>query len=146
MDCTLETLQHIKTVASHLTDFSINLLNRAKNHDESKLHSPEKEVFDQYTPILKTLEYGSQEYKDNLENIKPAIDHHYKCNSHHPQFYENGVDDMTLEDVVEMYCDWKAAVERTKDGNFNTSCSINQDRFKISPQLIQIFKNTFNKK
>ena len=144
-DCTLETLQHIKAVANNMTDFSISILQRAKVHDDSKLCSPEKEIFDEYTPILNTLEYGSPEYKENLEKIKPAIDHHYKCNSHHPEFYNYGVDDMTLEDIVEMYCDWKAAVSRTKDGNFEKSLQINEKRFCISPQLIQIFRNTYNK-
>ena len=62
--------------------------------------------------------------------------------SHHPQFHPNGVSDMTLMDVVEMFCDWKAAVERTKDGNFDKSLEINEKRFNIAPQLINIFKNT----
>ena len=44
----------------------------------------EKELFDKWTPILKTLEYGSEEYKDSLKNLKVALDHHYENNSHHP--------------------------------------------------------------
>jgi hypothetical protein len=38
---------------------SIELLNRAMVHDDSKLESPEKEMFDKYTPLLKETTYGS---------------------------------------------------------------------------------------
>lgn len=141
-DSTADTLKHIKKVNEFLIDFSVELLNRAKVHDDSKLESPEKELFDEFTPILEKVEYGSPEYKKSLEDLKPALDHHYEVNSHHPQHYHNGIDDMTLHDVVEMYCDWRAAVLRTKNGDMNKSIDINTERFKMSPQLAQIFKNT----
>ena len=141
-DSTGETLKHIKWVNTFLIDFSMGLLKRAQDHDDSKLESPEKELFDEMTPILEKVEYNSPEYKESLEKLKPALDHHYMVNSHHPQHYPNGVNDMTLLDIVEMYCDWKAAVLRTKNGDINKSIDINADRFEMSPQLVQIFKNT----
>lgn len=141
-DSTAETLKHIKTVNQFLIDFSVELLNRAKVHDDSKLVSPEKELFDEMTPILEKVEYGSPEYKESLEKLKPALDHHYYVNSHHPQHYPDGINDMTLYDIVELYCDWKAAVLRTKNGDLNKSIDINTGRFNMSPQLAQIFKNT----
>jgi hypothetical protein len=49
---------------------------------------------------------------------------------------------MNLMDIVEMFCDWKASVKRTKDGDINKSIEINSERFKMSPQLVNIFKNT----
>lgn len=141
-DSTAETLKHIRWVNRFLIDFSTELLKRAQEHDQSKLESPEKDLFDEMTPILEKVEYNSPEYKESLERLKPALDHHYLVNSHHPQHYPNGVDDMTLHDLVEMYCDWRAAVLRTKNGDINKSIDINADRFKMSPQLVQIFKNT----
>lgn len=141
-DSKADTLEHIRKVSINLNNFAKDLLERANNHDESKLHSPEKELFDVYTPRLANLTYGSDEYKANLAELQPALDHHYANNSHHPQFHKKGVDDMTLMDVVEMFCDWKAAVERTLEGNFDKSLFINQERFNIAPQLVQIFKNT----
>ena len=141
-DSKSDTLEHIRKVSQNLNNFSKDLLERANVHDESKLHSPEKELFDEFTPKLAGLTYGSEEYTANLKGLQVALDHHYANNSHHPQFHPNGVSDMTLMDVVEMFCDWKAAVERTKDGNFDKSLEINEKRFNIAPQLIQIFKNT----
>lgn len=141
-DSTLSTLEHKRTVQNLLTSFAAELLARGCFHDDSKLESPEKELFDKYTPLLETLEYGSEEYKQSLELLKPALEHHYANNPHHPQYYPNGVNGMTLFDIVEMFLDWSAAVERTKDGDIYKSLEINEKRFGINPQLTQIFKNT----
>jgi hypothetical protein len=143
-DSTTETIVHIRTVQEHINGFCIELMARATNHDESKLREPEKRLFDELTPILRTLEYGSPEYKESLARLKPALDHHYSANSHHPEHYSNGIDDMTLVDIIEMYCDWQAAVQRTKNGDFSKSIEINTKRFNMSPQLAKIFMNTHN--
>ncbi|MEN9446386.1 MAG: hypothetical protein RL728_898, partial [Bacteroidota bacterium] len=47
-----------------------------------------------------------------------------------------------LFDLMEMFFDWKAATERTKDGNIYSSIEYNKTRFEISEQICQIFKNT----
>jgi hypothetical protein len=49
---------------------------------------------------------------------------------------------MDLLDLVEMFFDWKAATERTKDGDIRKSVEINSTRFNLSPQLVNIFNNT----
>jgi len=49
---------------------------------------------------------------------------------------------MTLLDVVEMLCDWKAASERTKQGSIAASLTHNKERFGISDQLAAILENT----
>jgi hypothetical protein len=103
---------------------------------------PEIELFNEATPKLKNLEYGSEEYRQALVELKPALDHHYAKNSHHPEHYPEGVDDMTLMDVIEMFCDWKAATERMHDGNIRQSLDHNRKRFNISDQLNKIFENT----
>ncbi|WP_216369609.1 DUF5662 family protein, partial [Brevibacillus sp. MCWH] len=66
-------------------------------------------------------------------------------NSHHPEFYENGVDGMDLFDLVEMVCDWMAAAKRHDDGNIYESLKINKERFGLSDQLYNIIKNTVDK-
>jgi hypothetical protein len=141
-DSKADTLEHIRSVNQKLIQISTILLNRAVHHDQSKLESPEKELFDEYTPLLKTLTYGSDEYKQSLEKLKPALDHHYFVNRHHPQHTPKGIDGMSLIDVVEMFADWWAATERTNDGDIIKSIDINAERFQMSPQLVAIFKNT----
>lgn len=144
-DSTADTLQHIKRVNSLLITVAQELLQRANIHDDSKLVAPEKEGFDRMTPILKDLKYGSEEYKNSLAELQITLKHHYENNSHHPEHYKEGINDMDLFDVIEMLMDWKAATERTKDGNIYKSLEFNSDRFGISPQLNLIMENTAKK-
>jgi hypothetical protein len=141
-DSTAETLKHIQKVNGYLIDAATELLKRAKNHDASKLQEPEKSAFDEVTPLLPNLKFGTEEYRESTRKIKPALDHHYSVNSHHPQHYENGINGMNLFDLVEMFFDWKASGERTKDGDIRKSIEINAERFGMSKQLRQIFENT----
>ena len=141
-DSTKDTQKHIDKVANYLNYYAEELTNRGIAHDTSKLLPPEKEYFDKYTPRLATLTFGTPEYTQNIQDLKPALEHHYKNNSHHPQFYENGVNGMNLFDVIEMFADWKASGERGKDGNIYKSIDINAERFGISKQLKSILINT----
>lgn len=49
---------------------------------------------------------------------------------------------MTLVDIIQMICDWKASSERQKDGNLLLSIEKNAERFNIDDQLKQILINT----
>jgi hypothetical protein len=144
-DSEADTLKHIKRVSSLLNEAAIELLKRANVHDDSKLQSPEKELFDEWTPILKNLKYGTNEYNASLNKLKVALNHHYENNSHHPEHYLNGINGFDLFDLVEMFFDWKAATERTKDGNIYKSIEFNRERFKMDPQICAIFVNTAKK-
>ena len=141
-ECRIETIKHIDKVKYYISLFTNMLTKRGINHDKSKLESPEIEVFAEYTPSLSDSEYGEQSYKDNLEKMKAALEHHYANNRHHPEHFKNGINDMNLADIIEMFCDWKAASERQKNGNLLKSIKFNASRFKCSPQLKRIFENT----
>lgn len=118
------------------------LLLRGERHDQSKMAEPELALFMEYTPKLKHVTYGSDEYKEFLKQLKPALDHHYANNRHHPEHHKSGINDMNLLDLLEMMCDWKASSERHNDGNIRKSIEHNADRFGISPQLVKILENT----
>lgn len=137
-----ETLEHIYRVRSLLNECSDHLRARGWDHDRSKLESPEKDAFDVLTPRLKGLTYGSDEYRASLKELKPALDHHYAHNSHHPEHYPDGVAGMSLLDLVEMICDWKAATERHADGSMTKSLEHNKGRFGIDDQLASTIANT----
>lgn len=144
-DSKADTLLHIKRVAELLGDVCEELLHRASCHDDSKLEEPEKSLFDELTPRLNGLTYGSEEYKLCLSELGVALKNHYKMNSHHPEHYNNGIDGMNLFDLIEMFCDWKAAGERHADGNIYKSIDHNKGRFEMSNQLHSIFVNTAKK-
>ncbi len=139
-----ETRKHIARVNQLLHLVIKKLLDRGVMHDASKLEEPEAETFERVTGRLSDLQYGSDDYNSCLEEMKPALDHHYARNRHHPQHFPNGVTDMTLIDIVEMVCDWKASSERQNDGNILKSIQHNSERFSIDHQMTQILINTVN--
>jgi hypothetical protein len=137
-----ETMRHILTLRALLLQCIGEFVVRANTHDLSKLTDPEVDLFTVYTPKLKDVEYGSEQYKQFLQELKPALDNHYANNSHHPEYFENGINGMNLFDVLEMMCDWKASGLRGKNGSLEKSLEIQKDRFGIDDQLFNIMKNT----
>lgn len=163
-DVIRSTAQHIRTVGLYLAGAIQNLTRRAVIHDQSKWSPEEWPAFEDSTPKLAGLTYGSEEYKAALRAIKPALEHHYKANSHHPEHFESlcaqcgntesdpcicggprlpgGVNQMSLFDVIEMLCDWKAASERHNNGSIVASIKHNTERFNLSPQIVALLENT----
>lgn len=141
-ECQVETQRHIETVRKYIRFMIDKIELRGVKHDASKLESPEVELFAEVTPRLAETTYGSEEYNSFLERLKPALDHHYASNRHHPQHFVNGVNDMTLIDIIEMFCDWKASSLRQNDGNLLKSIETNSERFNMDGQLKQILMNT----
>lgn len=136
------TWTHIDLVMRLLAGAQIELMRRQFTHDRSKLAAPEVSMFTEYTPKLKDSTYGSDEYKGFLKGMGKALEHHYQNNRHHPEHFDQGIDDMTLFDLLEMLIDWYAATKRHADGDINRSIEINTERFKLSPQLAKILSNT----
>lgn len=139
------TLEHIMQVNNQLCNVIKLLLERGIKHDASKLEDPELETFTIYTPKLKGTTYGSEAYTTFLKEMQVALDHHYSNNSHHPEYYEAGINGMDLLDLIEMICDWKAATMRHDDGDINKSLELNKNRFGIDDQLYEILKNTITR-
>jgi len=137
-----ETLQHINQVRALLDRLIIELIQRAEHHDTTKLEPPELPIFVEYTPKLAGSTFGSAEYQQFLREMKPALDHHYAHNRHHPEHFPNGIHDMNLVDLLELLCDWKAATLRHADGDIKRSIEVSAKRFGISEQLVQILRNT----
>lgn len=140
-DSRADTLAHIHLVRDHLDTFIAEMLKRGARHDASKLTPAEKPTFDMLLPLLTGLSYGSVEYRALVKRAKPALEHHYAHNSHHPEYYGNrGIGGMDLFDVVEMMCDWMAAAQRNPEDG--VKLSYNAEIFGIEPQLAGILANT----
>jgi len=136
------TMRHIERVRNLINTVVLGLLERGEFHDQTKLSSPEVEIFTQKTPQLAAMVYGSLEYKRMLDEMAEALTHHYVRNRHHPEHFKNGANDMNILDIVEMLCDWKASSERHNDGNLRQSIEKNANRFSLSPQLVAILNNS----
>lgn len=137
-----DTQKHIDQVRVYLSAVITELLSRTHHHDESKLEQPELDLFAEWGPKLKELEYGSEEYRNALKQMGGALQHHYEKNSHHPEHHKNGVAGMTLIDLLEMTCDWMASTKRVKGGSLAQSLEVNQKRFGLSSMLVQVIANT----
>jgi hypothetical protein len=141
-DSTADTLTHSRRVGQLIGEVVTELINRMTGHDLSKTQPPEKAIFDEFTPKLATTVYGTAEYKAQLAAMGEALRHHYDHNRHHPEHFSDGVSGMSLVDLVEMLADWKAATERSKSGDIDTSLPVQRKRFGIAPQLLRVLRNT----
>jgi len=131
---------HVNLVQRHMHDSINRLLIRLVEHDQSK-YLPDELPLVTGKAYLDTLLYNSEEYKAALANVKAAVTAHYDNNSHHPEHWANGIVDMSLLDLLEMMCDWKAAGE-TSGGNIEASIASNTERFRLSPDVVSILTNT----
>lgn len=142
----LITYKHISRVRELLGEAAIELIRRGDAHDLSKFDPEELGPLQDLQDLVDEegqAPYGSEEYERRRELLKPMLDHHYANNSHHPEFYPNGINGMDLFDVVEMSQDWIAAAERGGETVINLTAS--KERFKVSDQLMDILKNTYDR-
>ena len=143
-DSRADILAHIHQVRDRLDGFAAELLRRGAAHDASKLTDAEKPAFDLVTPLLVGVSYGSSEYRALEERVRPALTHHYRHNSHHPEHYgERGIAGMDLFDVVEMICDWIASAARHPEDGVNLA--YNTKLFGLDGQLASILANTLKR-
>lgn len=136
------TREHIEVVRNLLNLAVAELLRRGEQHDQSKLVEPELSTFAEYTPKLAQVTYGSPEYKQQLVAMGPVLQHHYAHNRHHPEHHREGIDGMTLFDLLEMLLDWYASTKRHADGDIYDSLVKNKERFGLSKQLYNVLCNT----
>jgi hypothetical protein len=142
-DSTPDTLWHSLRVAELMGEPIKELLDRSIRHDLSKTREPERAVYDEVVPQLRAATYGSAEHQTLVEAIGEGLRHHYAHNRHHPEHFADGINGMTLVDLIEMLADWKAATERTSPhGDLADSLTINRERFGIAPQLMDVLANT----
>lgn len=81
------------------------------SHDSSKYGIDEWEAYRQYYFPINEME--KQSAKAEYER---ALIHHYANNMHHPEYWINRMDSMTITSVIEMCCDW-IGVSMVKGGS-----------------------------
>jgi hypothetical protein len=143
MEVLTDIIQHISEVQENMELFSSALQRRGTAHDRSKLGAFEFDAFVSTREAFKKANYGSPEYQACVDAIKPAVDHHYANNRHHTGYHPRGINDMTLVDIIEMICDWKAAARRSPDKTFTETLDYAFQKYGINGQLQLILRNTF---
>jgi len=143
MPSTEDTKAHQMIVQRLLTTVATELMERARVHDASKLEEPEKSGYDELVTKLKGVKYGTDEYHRIIDGVRPAVDHHKSVNRHHPEFHDDGIWGMTLVDLVEMLCDWRAAGLRDPEnpGDIRKSLDHAFERQRIPRPIYRILLN-----
>lgn len=136
------TASHVRSVQTWMQEVIADLMTRMIRHDSSKFGPEEEPTISHYTPLLSGQTYNSDEYKATLAKMKPALDHHYDKNDHHPEHFPNGIKDMNLMQLLELLCDWKSSSSRHPNGSLARSLVINQKRFGYSSELRDLLART----
>ena len=124
----------------------LKLIWRGTIHDLSKFGLTEAPIFSQHLSKLKKVEFGTVEYDNMKTDLRTALDHHYKHNRHHPEHFKNKIHDMSLIDVVEMFCDWEAAIKRTKKGDIIHSIHVMTNKLNLDLQVAEMLENEIKPK
>ena len=143
-DSTRDTLEHKANIEKVMAILIDDLVNRKQNHDNSKLEFTEKNGYDKFIPLLKDAPYGSKEYNDvRKEMMNSCLKHHYEVNRHHPEHFENGIEDFTIVDLLEYFSDTYAASLKS-DTPYSDGVKFNSKKHNLPDVLVKIFINTVN--
>ena len=141
-DFLCDTILHVTEVQENLEEVASELMQRGFAHDRTKFQALEFDAFVSTRDKFKKANYGSKEYQECIDIVKPAVDHHYKNNRHHTGYHKNGIDDMSLLDIIEMLCDWKAAERRSPNKSLEDTLDFAYKKYNIGSQLGKIITNT----
>lgn len=110
-----------------------------KHHYDHNRHHPEFFEFrEESDEIYNYKEFVNQTPIDSDDTLGRLFNYLGQKQAEHV----SSINNMNLFDLLEMFIDWTAATRRQADGDINKSIEINTPRFALSPQLVEIFKNT----
>ena len=127
-------MRHIMMVQRLLRHVARQLLDRADNHDLSKLAPDELGGMIEIDAIADKLGLNSPEYMAALSG--EAIKLHWRRHSHHPEYHLNRVEGMDIFDLIEMVCDWKVANQVRGHPEWKKSVDMMAERLSLSPEYI----------
>jgi hypothetical protein len=136
-----QNIAHVAMVREYMMKSVANLQDRLLHHDDSKFEEPERSAFEGLNEAIAGIPFGSEEYRVAIKaHLGGALTHHYENNRHHPNFYENGVEGMSLFDLIEFLCDIRAACDEKRKAVIDLEA--NQKFHNISESITQILRNT----
>lgn len=105
----IERVRRCLAVMATVTDYGVELHQRARIHDASKFGTEERVPYIWLSEFHRCRRAGEPfTYPKGMEQrVREAIEHHVTSNRHHPEFHADP-NDMTDIDLIEMVCDWTA--------------------------------------
>jgi hypothetical protein len=142
----IDLINNHKSKVKRLVDTIIaDLSLRGIVHDNSKFDKDELLLNIKYGKKSMACKFGSKKYLYYREKSKRASESHYKKkkNRHHPEHFKDGINGMTLVDIMEMVLDWRAATENHRvPTSLNVSIEMARKKYSIDDQLVKIIYNT----
>lgn len=146
-----DTRKHQQLVAERMIAVAKKMLDRAMQHDKSKLEEQEYSHYVEPVFALNTenVPYGSDRYKELVKQMGEGLDHHKANNDHHIEFFEpyavqtlnDPIRAMDLFTLFEMLCDWIAASKR-KGNNPCDALKVITAKYPMDEQLQAVIRNT----
>jgi len=174
------TLEHINRVRRNLEyltkyfdlndDQKFELLDIAKDHDQTKFQYPEKDLYSilSWKYHIEEDEYKKLNIPEWLQaEMTKITEHHVKQNAHHPEYHDNSlisgfldpqdrdeVDDEVIVDatsmpklnLLEMVCDWTAIsqeMDKTSDSTDWANNNVNK-RWKFNESQTKLIYDVIN--
>lgn len=114
-------------------DLQTEVLQRAAKHDISKFTDNEWPGYYDINCL----------YIQDSDEAKKAIDHHYKNNDHHPEFWDNDMYKMPGEAILEMLLDWLAINQAKGTNVIEFLHQVAQERWNLNDLTIQYFRSFY---
>lgn len=138
-------INHRYYVKFFITKIVEELQHRANVHDFSKYLDDESIGFIKAVPYTK-IKWGSNDIPDDIaESLKDSLAIHHARNDHHPEHFQNGIEDMDLIQLLELVCDWRAAMIRHENFDIEETICVGQARFKFCNTIARILENTLER-
>lgn len=157
-----DTLIYIKRHKSRIRywmlNFSNYLIERAVNHDASKLQEPELSMWREMDkePRHPYSDDPNSPYQQKLKKYFPVFEEHWKNNRHHIEYYKYNPNDFGIDliDLVELICDqllgykyeigYSRAMEecRRLGKKYGIDEETGEVKGPLTPEIISLMENT----
>lgn len=148
-----DTRKHQQAVAERLIAVAKKFMDRAMNHDASKLEEPERSAYIEPVFALNSEEvpYGSSRYKELTAKMSEGWKHHEAINDHHIGFFlpysvqtlNDPVRCLDMFSLIEMCCDWIAAAKR-RGNDPGLALKVMVEKYPMDEHLQQVIRNTLS--
>lgn len=132
-------LRHHRHVSHLLRELARQLESRADLHDLTVLELDEFQGRVEIQHVARTHPYDSPEYRESIKD-NTSLQLHYSRNSHHPEYYPAGVDEMSFIDFIEMTIDWLGASRTYRNTSFEDGLKDQIRRFKLQPNHLYLIR------
>lgn len=100
-----DQVQHVQILQKLVLQFVNDIMKESIEHDTSKWGDVEYTTFVNSRKDLNNSKNGTDaNYQKNLTS--EAIQHHYKNNKHHPEYWKDKENSMPVEEIIIMFFDW----------------------------------------